>query len=213
MKQPAEYVETLKHILRFPIVNTFGRSTVERLVGHIDAQDKEIDRLIDNVEQLKREAMQANEAAAKLKQLLDSEREDKRVELPRSVAEALTAVLSASSDNASITLLSMPVLSASSDNASILYNCFQIKQHTSTGEIIRDYAADNFDIFLAALVNGYTTAAPEPTTEQRIYEKLTSELVEADVQCPMPLGEFAKKLTLAVREVLAEERLKEVTTN
>jgi len=155
------------------------------------------DRLTENVAQLQREKeglLKSLELAGisneRLGNILDDVDESRKIELPREVAEALTAVR------------------ASSSIESIVFNCFQVMQLSVNGAILRDYAADNFDAFLAALVNGYTASDKseiDPTLKVRIRERLVGALVDSGVECPMALGKFADLLAIAVEEVLPEQ--------
>lgn len=46
------------------------------------------------------------------------------------------------------------------DKAAIVFNAFRIKQTSKEGETVRDFAADNFEKFLGALVNGFIEEKP-----------------------------------------------------
>lgn len=56
------------------------------------------------------------------------------------------------------------------NNSEIVWQVHQVDQNLKHGEVIRDYAADNYDDFLRALVNGYEI---EETPEDKVRDLVT----------------------------------------
>lgn len=79
----------------------------------------------------------------------------------------------------------------------INYNAQLIRQ--------RDLQAQHGGTLIQALINGYTVEQ-ELTTEDKMEAKLIRLLEQQGITSPLPVGQLAELLTLAVREVLAEER-------
>ncbi|RUT48561.1 hypothetical protein EJP82_01050 [Paenibacillus anaericanus] len=131
---------------------------------------------------------------------LVSEREGKKVALPMDVAEAIDY------------FRENPGRFTNRDFAIKLFNPVESGDNNHS-LAIKKYVLDpeNGDRLLEALVNDYTIEE-EPTTEDKIRNSLSAALEDMRVTSPVPIDRLAKILTLAVREVLAEEQAKETTT-
>lgn len=143
---------------------------------------KVADRLQDNVIQLQRELNEAKEAL-----------EAKKVALPKEVAEAITRLRAGQLTDIHIIRLS--------DMTSMLGKDYP-KEEIDDLKTIRSYLFG--DKLLSAFVNGYTIEEM-PTTEEKIAAKLEEELAFHGIKCVSTSG-LARNLTLALREVLAEDR-------
>lgn len=136
----------------------------------IQRQDKVIELLKEENENLRNGDYAINitpqigalkERIQQLEWELEVLRKGLSVELPRNVAECIKTLKLQNIDNASIIYQY-----ASGD---------RVNYQTTVGKTITDFACDNFDVFLSALVNGYTVA-PEP--EKDIPSNIRSEVTE-----------------------------------
>lgn len=182
-KLSKEGLATIKQlVLADNIANTHNS---ELLLGHIDAIEAEKDRLINSVENMQRAIDLYRRGVNKLQEQLDA----KKVVLPKAIANDIERFKAIGCD--------LPAI---------------IYTFASGGDVnnhsFADYAADNFFKLLSALVNGYTVEE-EPTTEERIKNKLYEELVFQGIQSPIEVSKLAQNLTLAIREILAEDAVKQ----
>lgn len=140
---------------------------------------KAADRLQDNVVQLESE-----------RQKLADKLLEKKVALPREVAEAIEWFRRQCMSNEEIYELSFEP----SDG-----------KYASAINTWSDVGEGDGSLLMEALVNGYTVEEP-PTVEDRMRDKLHSLMQAQGVQSPIPLDRLAEQLTLVAREVLAGQR-------
>jgi hypothetical protein len=122
--------------------------------------------------------------------------ESKKVELPKEVADVIDDF---KKDGRDVDYIARYLTCYSCENSL-----------TKRIRILREYAQENGFSLLAALANGYTVEE-EPTVEEKIKDRVIQVLKTASMQPALePFEErharVAEKITLAVREVLAEHR-------
>lgn len=157
MKMSPEKLQAIEVAASMQSMQSYDRGTVLSLLSHIHTIETEKRIAREDEEQVTAkygEALRAvdrlTENVVQLQRELTESREGKKVRLPKEVAEAIT------------------IFKKSLTDSSIVYGCFQVPQLTSKGQIIRDFAADNFHTFLTAIVNDYTVEEPLIDKEQRL---------------------------------------------
>lgn len=191
-------------------------STVMDLLEHIEHQQHESDRLIENVTQLQKEndrresalhdiwkalgSHSRNNLADQVRGLTDEleafrrEHEAKKVVLPKEIAEAVEWY----KKNWDIRLLfDIGWIRNRSED--------ETNPHAITIITFHDSSSDNQIKYFSALINGFTIEEPA-TTEDKIEARLEELLQKNGIDSVVPVRELAVLLTLGVREILAEDR-------
>lgn len=163
---------------------------VRGLVAHAEAIEKELHEVVAKFGQSESNVDCLMENMLQLQRKI----EDKKVVLPRSVAEAIEEIRY-SKDGIT--------------DYGILITFIKSDSHKSARAALFK-RANPFSVIMEALVNGYTIEEP-PTTEDKIVASLTQALEEMQVESPVPVERLAKVLTHAIREVLAGDRQEEYT--
>ncbi|URN94521.1 MAG: hypothetical protein NAG76_22335 [Candidatus Pristimantibacillus lignocellulolyticus] len=174
-----------------------------KLLNHIDTIEAEKDQLIDNVAQLQKElngmklsleraTSDANEWEKAYFNLRDN-RTPEKVVLPQDVVKAIDNFMKTTSVNY--------LMYALTTKDSVIIETDRLK-------VLRGFAHQNGGLLIQALVNGYTVEE-EPTTEERIKNKLYEELMLQKILYPIDVNKLAQNLTLAIREILAEDAVKQ----
>lgn len=185
---------------------TFHHSTVRKLLDHIDAINADNQRLIGNVTQLQKEQNEmkveldratsdANEWEKSYFNLRDNKAPEKVV-LPRKIAELMDRYFTKDFNDESKGWGVFNIMHLDGKHLDIPAR--EIKYH---------FGIDHYK-FISAVVNGYTVEE-EPTTEERIKNKLYEELVFQRILSPIKISKLAQNLTLAIREILAEDAVKQ----
>lgn len=151
------------------------------MLSHIDAIEVEKDRLLENVSQLNKE--------------LQQEREDKKVEVPKEVAEGIKFY-------------------KEHGREFVLYNIGRVKDlselegNDHLGSIWNYVSAspENTITYLKALVNGYTIEEP-PSVESRIQSTIYAELKRQGITSPAPIDYVAKCLTDLISPIVVKDAL------
>ncbi|MGM0882551.1 MAG: hypothetical protein ACQEXQ_16110 [Bacillota bacterium] len=182
-----------------------GNATIYKLINHVEAIElelkvskedeveavrkcgqamKDIDRLTENLAQLKRE--------------LDESREAKKVPLPWKVANAIDSLMQGRTIN------------SHEEIGWTIFNIIKLPHEhlNKDARFLKSHFSCEWYKLCAALVIGYTIEEP-PSTEDKIEAKLESLLNDTKVGSVVPVRELAVLLTLAIREVLAEDRHEE----
>lgn len=189
-----------------------GKVTLDQLSAvfqHIDAINVDNQRLIDNVAQLQKEHNemklgldQATSDANEWENAYFNLRDDstpKKVILPKEVADALKNL--------------RVELAYQNDDNHLLWSLLQAPREEDEGDIdhfIRTLVNENkLEVFVLAkaIMFGYTVEEVS-TTEVRIKNKLYEELMLQKILYPIDVSKLAQNLTLAIREILAEDAVK-----
>jgi len=177
-------------------VGVFLRTEVDTLLSHIKTLEWELECMQKASDHMEASNNRAAENIVKMNRQLEEAREGKKVALPREVAEALQVVIS-----------------QGNTIVNIIYHYASGEAYTTkVGKVLADFASDNFDLFLSALVNSYTVEE-EPTTEDKLRERALAVIKHWwDAKDPTATGigymhrNLADQIVSITREVLAEER-------